>query len=186
VIDTTNAEECQDIVEEVCTETTAIAHIVGVAAGPEIAAKSGVVVGASGIGPAGYGAAGYGAAGLINHRIGKGEADPKADASYGLGASPLAVAATPVCHAVTRRESRTVSIQLLRLLYVLKYQDPQLVPDVPLSLTVSLCVTISKPVCVTVPRDVPKTVCGTSPTTHCETISNTVVDQIHNTRSVQE
>jgi len=182
VIDTTNAEECQDIVEEVCTETTAIAHIVGVAAGPEIAAKSGVVVGASGIGPAGYGAAGYGAAGLINHRIGKGEADPEADASYGLGAFPLAVATTPVCHAVTRRDS----IQLLRLLYVLKYQDPQLFPDVPLSLTVSLCVTISKPVCVTVPRDVPKTVCGTSPTTHCETISNTVVDQIHNTRSVQE
>merc|ERR1711910_296538 len=109
IVDTTTIEDCQDITEQVCTQSSvSVAHSSNV-----VGHHSGVTaVGVAG----GVQAVGYGA-GLINHRIGKREADaePEADAEadaeafFGAGyaAAPVAAAggysSAPNCHAETRR-----------------------------------------------------------------------------------
>ena len=97
-------------------------------------------------------AVGYGA-GLINHRIGKREADaePEADAFYGAGyaAAPVAAAggysSAPNCHAETRRvcNPRTV--------------------ETPRQISNPVCVSVPREVCTPVAQQVPRTTCAEVP-----------------------
>merc|ERR1712106_1109536 len=79
IVDTTTIEDCQDITEQVCTQSSvSVAHssnVVGRTSGVAAVAAVGVAGVAGGVQAVGYGA------GLINHRIGKREADaePEAD-----------------------------------------------------------------------------------------------------------
>merc|ERR1712117_832693 len=155
IVDTTTIEDCQDITEQVCTQTSVnvahssnvVGHTSGVA-GVAVAPAVGVAGVAGGVQAVGYGA------GLINHRIAKREADAEpeadADAFYGAGyaAAPVAAAggysSAPNCHAETRRvcNPRTV--------------------ETPRQISNPVCVSV--PICNSFPREVPRTVCGTTPT----------------------
>merc|ERR1711962_1425163 len=149
IVDTTTIEDCQDITEQVCTQASvSVAHssnvvghnsgVAGFAVAPAAAAAVGVA-GVAGV-AGGVEAVGYAGAGLINHHLGKREAEADADVFYGTGyaagATPLVGGHTsaPNCHAETRRVCNPRTVETPRQ--------------------------ISNPVCVSVPREVPRTVCG--------------------------
>merc|ERR1711962_1668627 len=111
---------CHDVVEQVCAQhnvavaTPAVAVTAPVAA-VGVAPVAGVVgTGAVGIGAIGAGAVGgIGATGIIsNHRIGKRDADPEADASYGYATG--VVASAPLCQSVTRKVCQSVPVNVPR------------------------------------------------------------------------
>merc|ERR1712055_1060487 len=68
IVDTTTIEDCQDITEQVCTQSS-----VSVAHSSNVVGHTSGVAGVAAVGGAGYGA------GLINHRIGKREAEADAE-----------------------------------------------------------------------------------------------------------
>merc|ERR1712106_212057 len=151
IVDTTTIEDCQDITEQVCTQSSvSVAHssnVVGRTSGVAGVAVAPAAVGVAGV-AGGVQAVGYGA-GLINHHIGKREAEADADAFYGAGyaAAPVAAAggysSAPNCHAETKRVCNPRSVQTPR--------------------QISNPVCVSVPICNSIPREVPRTVCGTRP-----------------------
>merc|ERR1711928_315569 len=68
IVDTTTIEDCQDITEQVCTQSS-----VSVAHSSNVVGHTSGVAGVAAVGGAGYGA------GLTNHRIGKREAEADAE-----------------------------------------------------------------------------------------------------------
>merc|ERR1712055_141246 len=129
IVDTTTIEDCQDITEQVCTQSS-----VSVAHSSNVVGHTSGVAGVAAVGGAGYGA------GLINHRIGKREAEAdaepeaEADAFYGAGYASGAASlvgghtSAPNCHAETKRVCNPRNIETPRQ--------------------------ISNPVCVSIPREV--------------------------------
>merc|ERR1712200_183599 len=113
IVDTTTIADCQDITEQVCTQSSvSVAHssnVVGHTSGVAgVAVAPAAAVGVAGV-AGGVEAVGYAGAGLINHHLGKREAEADADAFYGAGyaagAAPLVGGHTsaPNCRAETRR-----------------------------------------------------------------------------------
>merc|ERR1712200_176825 len=140
IVDTTTIEDCQDITEQVCTQASvSVAHssnVVGHTSGVAgVAVAPAAAVGVAGV-AGGVEAVGYAGAGLINHHLGKREAEADADAFYGAGyaagAAPLVGGHTsaPNCRAETRRVCNPRTVETPRQ--------------------------ISNPVCVSVPREVPR------------------------------
>merc|ERR1711872_499513 len=115
VVETTTTEQCHDVVEQVCAQQhVAVAAPAVAVAAPAVAVAAPAVGVAPVAGVVGAGAVGgVGATGTIaNHRIGKREADPEADASYGY-AAPV-VASAPLCQSVTRKVCQSVPVNVPR------------------------------------------------------------------------